>query len=143
LCYKSDGTRDWEATISKNQTFKSTVRDPALRWDSYTCGLVGDKLYFLYNNLNLGGTWKEVNGALNSRSSFIKAGNPPFMYEVEANGNVKFGDKMYGLPLFKMYSDIYFSGVSICPGFSVPTPNGLIIMCGAPDGKQLQLGMIK
>lgn len=38
MCYKSDGSRDWEATISKNQTFKTKDQAPALRWDSYTCG---------------------------------------------------------------------------------------------------------
>ncbi|MBU0489405.1 MAG: hypothetical protein KKA07_01540 [Bacteroidetes bacterium] len=142
MCYKSTGIRDWEATISKNQNFHAAERYPALRWDSYIAGFAGDKFCILYNNLNLSDTWKEMDGATCYRSHFEQARYYPFMFVVEPNGNIKYGDKIYGLPLFKFYHDVNIGHAALIPGFAVSSPTGLVIMCGTSDVKQVQLGKV-
>lgn len=143
MCYKIDGTRDWEATVNKNQNFKTTERVPTIRWDSFTYGLVNDNLYIIYNNLNLQEKWKELSGAQYQRIQFEKASYCPFMFVVEPNGNIKFGDKIFGLPLFTLYKNSIINSCAIFPGFAVSNNSGLIIMCGTVDGKKAEFGKIK
>jgi hypothetical protein len=143
VCYKNDGLRDWEATINKNQTSRTTERFPTLRWDSYTCGLVGDKLYFVYNNLNLPSTWKEMNGSVCSKSSFTNARQCPFFYVLEANGNLKYGDKLYGLPLYNMLTKTEIQSPAMFPVIGMGTPAGLLLFCASGDAKQLEIGKLK
>ncbi|MFH2143676.1 MAG: hypothetical protein ABIJ97_14725, partial [Bacteroidota bacterium] len=142
MCYKSDGTRDWEATINKNQSFKTTEKNPAVRWDSFAYGFVNDNLYIIYNNMNLQSKWIETNGAEKNKINFSNASYCPFMYVVEPNGNIKFGDKVYGLPLYKMYESCSISGACLVPWFGVSLGSGLIIIGSSTDAKKSQFGKI-
>ncbi len=133
LSIKPDGSKNWITTIDKNQNFATT--DPNLKKNGFVYTMVNDRLFIVYNCLDLAQTlhvpaWstKEADGTSFSYKNFaMKTQLPTFLYIVEPNGNLTYGNRKYGLPLFNFQNGIFYE-MSMNSFSFIPLPDGIIMM---------------
>lgn len=143
-CLQPDGNRAWVRTIPKHQT--TTVPDEYRRWDSFVYGMRNDRLYIFYNNtgvstmINTG--WKEPDGTICKKKDFcFNTGWKTFLYIVEPNGELTYGDRLYGQPLYNFQQGAQFE-MSLNSFLSYPQNNSVIVMSETMDGLRYQFGKI-
>jgi hypothetical protein len=149
ICLQNDGSKLWSTVLKKNQSEKTT--DPNIRWDSFVYGLVGDKLYVLWNNISLtppsipAQYWKEADGTKYVKREVFaeKTVHATFMYEVKANGESTYANRKYGLPLFNMHKGSAYY-MSMNPLIFQAVNDGIILMGESHDEvKMYKFGEIK
>lgn len=132
---------DWEVIVRKNQRFDAKQSNPSPRWDSFTYGLIDDQLLIFYNHINMRSAWKDENGTLVKQTDFVRTSYPAFMYIVEDNGNVKYGNKLFGLPLYKVYEDI-LTYARLIPGLAFNNDNAFVIFSTDSLGRLVRPGKV-
>lgn len=149
LALKPDGSRAWIRTINKRD--QCTVPDESKRWDSFVYGFVNDRIYVLYSNSNFMNRigiktgfagWEEPDGSVHHYKDFdTKTWRPVFLYVVEPNGDLTYGDRTYGLPLYNFQKgNVFIMGLNAA--FYYPLPDGILMLDEMSDGKKYQFGKI-
>lgn len=162
-CIKEDGSELWSTVIPKSQS--TTTQDISERWDSFVYGLIGDRLYILWNNINLTPVgiivnpekWIAQDGKSYTYKTAFDAGywdktgtnvsrttnHATFIYIVEANGTLTYADTKYGLTLFNLHKDCPFS-MSLKPDIFYTVDDGIILMGEMQSiSKKYKFGIIK
>ena len=72
----------------------------------------------------------------------LKTQIPTFLYTIESNGTVLFGDRQFGLPLFNFQDRIMYD-MNLNSNIFIPQPDGIIIMDDNPAINRFQFGKIE
>jgi hypothetical protein len=142
----SDGSRKWNQCIKKNQKVTNTYSEKI--WDSFCYDFRNDKLTILWNNFEtVGGfgAWTEPDGTKYKKMDVFSDNTvyATWMYEVGADGMVKYSDRKYGLPMANMHQKNMFK-MNLSPRVFYSTPKGLIIMSELHNSMiRYKLGLMK
>ena len=162
-CIKEDGSLSWSTIVPKSQTSKTM--DLSERWDSFVYGLIKDKLYILWNNVDMTPVgvvvdpekWTDPDGKTYTyktafdRAYWDKTGanvvrttlHATFIYVVEPNGTLTYANYKYGLPLRNMHKDSPFT-MSMNPHVFSTVDDGIILMGGmSSSSNKIKFGKIK
>lgn len=164
LCLNKDGAITWQTVVPKKQ--RTTTKDPNERWDSFVYGLVDNRLYLIWNNIDLTPyaeieinpeKWTAQDGKTYYYKTAFDPGfwdkkgtkvnrttvHPTFMYIIEANGSLTYSNIKYGLTLFNLHKDNPFP-MSLKPNMFFKVDDGIIIMSQMHSGsKYYRFGRIK
>lgn len=143
-----DGAFAWWQTFKKAQEVKNNLEFDA--YGSFVYHLKEDRLFLLYNATRLSipsippAGWKEADGTkyVKNKAFDEKTAHATFMYVVEPNGDLTFGDRALGLPLLRMHEGAIFE-MSMTTPFSFDYNGNLIVMASMHNGgKRYRFGII-
>ena len=152
ICIGNDGNKLWNTVYKKTQS-ENTRREDR-KFDSFVYGLFNDKFVIIWNNIDLNRSmipavmgvpaWKEADEVVHKKSVEFgtKALYAPFMEIIESNGEHKFKDLKFGLPLKKMHESSPFE-MGLNSTIFLKTEDGLILYSEMADGKRVKFGKIK
>lgn len=143
-----EGLIKWGTVIKKQQSLKSS--DSKFDEISCTYSYVNDKVYILWNNIQLNVLtvpplkWVDHKGVqyVQRKNFNEKVGIPVFMHVVDASGTLLYASSDYGMPLFSLYNN---SATSVYMNSNVflPLADGIIIIGqSAKKGGVYKIGKI-
>jgi hypothetical protein len=152
ICLKPDGSSLWGTVIKKTQK-EENVKDANEKWGSFVYGLVNDRLFILWNNVDITPftfglvpiSWKEPDGTKYVKKDAFaeKTVHGTFMYIIEPNGELTYSNRKYGLPLFNLHKGTVFE-MSLNPNIFYAEEDGIILFSEMHNqGKRYKFGKLK
>ncbi|MFH2096534.1 MAG: hypothetical protein ABIJ16_12560 [Bacteroidota bacterium] len=163
MCVKNDGSMEWSAVVPKHQN--TVTRDLKDRWDSFVYGVLNNKVYILWNNIDLTPRgievnppkWTEPDGRVCTYKNTFdpdywdkKGPDIPrttnhgtFLYIVEPDGRISYSDYSYGMPLRNLHKGGSVT-MSLRPDIFYTLEDGLILMGQmSSQSKMMKFGKMK
>lgn len=140
LSLDGQGKRIWNTHYDKKQTEKT--RDSDVRYGSFTCQFLNNKLYFLWNYTDLRNDfpvtnfryWVDRNGSkINIDNLYGKeALYPTLLTVINEDGSYLYSDRTFNaLPLEQIQQPNAFT-MAVDPKYFFTTQNGIIVMSRMP-----------
>lgn len=145
IAFDENNMYRWNQFLNKNQV--EITLDPKLHYGSFTHAFVNDKLYLIWNYMevqydsNSGYRYwvNENNQMINIDHLYGKeALHPTLMTVIDNQGNSEFGHRVFtSIPLHNIQMG-NFTAMAVNPRVSFSTDNGIILFSQMPGGKALR-----
>ncbi|MEZ4738452.1 MAG: hypothetical protein R2818_03635 [Flavobacteriales bacterium] len=138
----------WWQSVDKRQEARSNVDQD--EFGSFVYTLKADRLYVLWNNTDLSvpsipaANWTEPDGTnyVKHKAFDTKTMHATFMEVIDPNGQLAYGDRTFGLPLFHMHEGAVFEMSMTTPFFFILNGDLVILAMMHNGGKRYRFGFI-
>ncbi|HPQ58921.1 MAG TPA: hypothetical protein PK499_09590 [Flavobacteriales bacterium] len=137
----SSGDLDWWRHIDKHQEVRSST--PVDEFGSYLPYLKEDRLFLFWNNTDLSvpsippAGWTEPDGTkyVKKKAFDEKTAHGTFLYVIEPDGHITYGDRTHGLPLLHLHEGAVFE-MSLTTPFFFDANGQLVVLAQMHNGGQ-------
>ncbi|UKN01205.1 hypothetical protein K6119_15855 [Paracrocinitomix mangrovi] len=137
------GKMMWSNKISKGQV-ETLIEGEPINYIGFNHFLKDDQVYIIYNNQAASSQWKETDGqTYQCKQTFGNTTDiPPFMYAIQADGEVKYGDLALGLPLKTIFNSEKDFPIKLNSRLTIRTEYGLLLLAEYGKGSKYKLGKL-